>query len=80
MLQETRSGENTHISRKYEWGNDAFLGGINNNSAGIGTLIHPTVSYNIQNYTEQIPARMQALELIDYKRQRNQLNQYTWSK
>ena len=35
MLQETHSGENTHNSWKYEWGNDAFWSGINNNSPGI---------------------------------------------
>ena len=64
VLQETHSGENTHNSWKYEWGNDAFWSGINNNSAGIGILINPTVSYTVQNYTELIPGRMQALELI----------------
>ena len=38
MLQETHSGENTHNSWKYEWGNDTFWSGINNNSAGIIAL------------------------------------------
>ena len=64
MLQETHSGENTHTSWKQEWGNDAFWSGHSNNSEGIGILINPTVSYTIQKYTELIPGRMQALELI----------------
>ena len=65
MLQETHSGENTHTSwKKQEWGNDAFWSGHSNNSEGIGILINPTVSYTIQKYTDLIPGRMQALELI----------------
>ena len=64
MLQETHSGENTHTSWKQEWGNDAFWSGHSNNSEGIGILINPTVSYTIQKYTDLIPGRMQALELI----------------
>ena len=64
ILQETHSGENTHTSWKQEWGNDAFWSGHSNNSEGIGILINPTVSYTIQKYTDLIPGRMQALELI----------------
>ena len=64
MLQETHSGENTHTSWKQEWGYDAFWSGHSNNSEGIGILINPTVSYTIQKYTDLIPGRMQALELI----------------
>ena len=64
MLQETHSGEKTNASWKQEWGNDAFWSGLSNNSEGIGILIDPTVSYTIQKYTDLIPGRMQALELI----------------
>ena len=76
MLQETHSGENTNNSWKYEWGNDAFWSGTNNNSAGIGILINPTVSYNVQNYTELIPGRMQASELIINDKEINLINGY----
>ena len=64
MLQETHSGENTQTSWKQEWGNDAFWSELSNNSEGIGILINPKVSYIIQKYTDLIPGRMQALELI----------------
>ena len=76
MLQEAHSGENTHNSRKYEWGNDAFWGGNDNSSVCKGTLINPTVSYTIQNYTEQILARMQALELIINSKEINVITIY----
>ena len=56
MLQETHSGENTHNSWKYEWGNDAFWSGINNNSAGIGILINPTRTSDSLN--EGLPIKM----------------------
>ena len=76
MLQETHSGENNHNPWKYEWGNDAFRSGIYNNSTGIGILINPTVSYTIHNYTELIPDRMQALELIINDKEINLISIY----
>ena len=69
--------ENTpHNLWKYEWGNGAFWSGINNNSVGIGILINPTISYTIQNYTELIQGRMQALELIINDKEINLINVY----
>ena len=59
MLQESHSGENTHNLWKHEWGNYAFWNGTSNSSEGIGILIHPTVLYTIQKYSELIPCRMQ---------------------
>ena len=62
LLQETHSGDGTHSMWKNEWANDAFFCGESNNSDGIGILINPNFSYNIQNYKEIITGRMQALD------------------
>ena len=64
MLQETHSGENTHTSWKQEWGNDAYWSGLNKYIEGFGISINPTVPYTIKKYTDLIPGKMQALELI----------------
>ena len=64
LLQETHSGEGTHDAWKWEWGNEAFFSGKNNNSEGIGILISSKISCTIQKYTEILCGRMQALEII----------------
>ena len=45
-------------------------------SVCIGIFINPTVLYNIQNYTELIPGRMQALELIINDKEINLISVY----
>ena len=45
-----------------------FFSGHNNNSEGIGILINPNFSYTIQNYSNIIDGRLQALDLIVNKK------------
>ena len=76
LLQETHSGDGTHDIWKREWNNDAFFSGHNNNSEGIGILIYPNFSYTIQNYSNIIDGRLQALDLIVNNKELTIINIY----
>ncbi len=46
-----------------EWGGDTFFSGTFSNKEGIGILINPNLNYKIEQYTEIIIGRMQALNV-----------------
>ncbi len=48
---------------KQEWDNEIFLSGNSSNSTGIGILLNLNTSYDIIEYKDVIPGRLQLLKI-----------------
>ena len=64
LLQETHLTVKDENLWKKEWGGSCFFSGESSNKAGVSILLNPNLNYDIVQYKDIIPGRVQALELI----------------